>query len=662
MAKEKISIPYKKPLESEDSKTMLAGMATVDITPPPGMPASGYAIESCCCFGFRTKLKARIFYLKPKKGKPILLIQCDLLSGSLLLHHRVANLIAAETDVDAAGMAICGTHTHSGPGNFFESEMYNQNASNKPGLEKDYLDFCSRQMAEGAIRAYKERKPAKIATGSTDIWDVTVNRSLEPYLQNDNIKKLKDQPDALKAVNPQLHLIRIDCENSEGNYEPAGLFTNFSLHPNTCPVELGALYSGDITGFFTMIVEKELKEVYSTERKPVHGAANYNHGDCNANHDQNRVENFRDLRNMASKMADKTLELFYSLDNKLKNNVKIKYRAREINLLKEREAGNITISERGYAGMSLPAGARGRGRTTLFDKIPYFFKPGRPKKLYKDNLQGAKRIIGGPFQKLILPTAAMPHIFFLQLIQIHDTILIPLPWEVTQEIGRRIGKKAEEMALKEGLKGIKRSVVVDTSNGYFGYVTTPEEYSIQYYEGGSNLYGPNTGPYLAQLVGEEAAKMAGEDSGGWLFDSFEIELTAKSYYPPNLEETGERRAYKEPRFYAKPAEDESYWSFMWYDVAPAKIRFHEELVEIEVSDDGKKWSTLYDGSEPVNDEGPDIAVVYTRKLNRDKMGLYEARWFNPPEDKLYYRFKILPRANQQVFYSSPMRMRIQKAV
>ena len=66
----KIIIDYKTPQASEDTETMLAGASIIDITPPPGMPLAGYAMFSCIGYGVRTKLNARILYIKPRKGKP----------------------------------------------------------------------------------------------------------------------------------------------------------------------------------------------------------------------------------------------------------------------------------------------------------------------------------------------------------------------------------------------------------------------------------------------------------------------------------------------------------------------------------------------------------------------------------------------------------------
>jgi neutral ceramidase len=64
-----------------------AGMAVVDITPPIGMPKFGYSAWAKDSDGFRTRLKARAFYLRASDGKPMALVQLDLGSGSLALHH-----------------------------------------------------------------------------------------------------------------------------------------------------------------------------------------------------------------------------------------------------------------------------------------------------------------------------------------------------------------------------------------------------------------------------------------------------------------------------------------------------------------------------------------------------------------------------------------------
>jgi len=87
----------KTPLPSISYSTLVAGAAREDITPPPGMPLAGYSIWANNSKGFRTRLYARAVYLKDSQGTSVAVVQCDLLSGSLLLNRRVAELIADKT-------------------------------------------------------------------------------------------------------------------------------------------------------------------------------------------------------------------------------------------------------------------------------------------------------------------------------------------------------------------------------------------------------------------------------------------------------------------------------------------------------------------------------------------------------------------------------------
>ena len=651
MKKSKIEVRNTPPLKPEVSQTLLAGAASVDITPPPGMPMAGYARFSCHARGVRTKLKARILVIKPTEGGSIALVQCDLLSGSLLIHHRVAELVAQQTDVEAGAIAMMGTHTHSGPGNFFDNKMYNDNASNKPGLDETYVAFCCQQIATAIIQAYKGRKPARIATGVTEVYGATINRALPPYLNNDNFKEQNEKPDALNAINPQLHMIRVDVLEKGEIYKPLGAFTSFSIHPNTNPAELEGVYSGDVTGFVTREVEAGIQKRYNTRWTPVLAAANGTHGDCNANYAQDRVENFKDQKRLAHLIGEKTLSLFYALDQQLKSDIQVRFRANEINMLETPEVDGIRICHRGFAGMSVPAGALGRGRVTPFSKF-WLFRPGRPRKLFTKGSQGHKRILLGPLQRLLLSKKDMGHILLAQLIQIADTLLIPLPWEVTQEMGHRISQTVKTIGETAGLKGIAKAVVVDTSNSYIGYLTTPEEYALQFYEGGSNFYGPNSGAYVSAQIGLVAEKLAVKGSGSDFAEKWEYCLPSKSYYPENSLATGCRSTKKDPEFIEKTVLEESYWRFQWYDVPHAQIQFHKPLIRIEVSQDNQHWQPLDVNEIPIDDEGPDISIICKTESSSEKMDLYEARWNSPIQNDCYLRFAILPRGNQHTFYST----------
>src|SRR5207244_103982 len=63
-----------------------------------------------------------------------------------------------------------------------------------------------------------------------------------------------------------------------------------------------------------------------------------------------------------------------------------------------------------------------------------------------------------------------------------------LPGEVTTTAGRRMREQRLAAARERGLP-VSAALIMGLTNGYLEYITTPEEYTAQYYEGGSTLYG-----------------------------------------------------------------------------------------------------------------------------------------------------------------------------
>ncbi len=647
----RITIHHKEPLEPKNQNSLLAWATKVDITPPPGLPTAGHSLYSTFGVGFRNKLMARVVYIKPKQGRPVALVQCDLISGSRIVHHKVAQLIADKTDVDSSGLAITATHTHSGPGNYAGNNFYNDVVTNRMGFVEKYFIFICHQIASAIIEAYEHRKPARIATGTTSVEGVTKNRSLPAYLMNKNIRDKKIKPNEFEAINPYLHMIRIDCQDDQGNFQPVGAFTNFSNHPNSRPSELDNLYHGDVTAFSERILEQRIKNHYHTPWDTVHAAANHTHGDCNPNHNEDVVETFDDLRGLGESIANQAFDLFLSLDKELKDDVVIRSRSREIDLLKENKIDNIQLAERPAMGMASVAGAHGRGRGSLVYNVP-FFAAGYPRKFFTNTEQGHKHIAFGFLQKLRYKKQDYPHKFFAQVIQVDNHILLPLPWEVTLESGKRISEFVKEKAEAAGLKEKHKYIITNVSNGYFGYMTTPEEYSLQFYEGGSNHYGPNTCDFVKLQLGREIKRFVRGDLTEKPPEKYTTKLLSTDFYPKELQPKGNRKIQVPPTYQRQKAREEAYWSATWFDVPPCLIDFHRPLVLVEVSTDNSNWETLEIEGTCTDDSGMDISVRHLNQVDNRNMGLYEVRWHNPKTELgKHYRFKILPRHSQDAFCS-----------
>jgi hypothetical protein len=122
----------------------------------------------------------------------------------------------------------------------------------------------------------------------------------------------------------------------------------------------------------------------------------------------------------------------------------------------------------------------------------------------------------------------------IALAQIDDTLVSFLPAELTITAGARVDEAA--LSSQTGSARATHAVVAGLANGYIQYVTTPEEYRMQHYEGASNLYGPMTAPFLAERIAILAQAMDGADVRSLLPRSPEVGEAAPVSY-----ETGPAR-------------------------------------------------------------------------------------------------------------------------
>jgi hypothetical protein len=132
-------------------------------------------------------------------------------------------------------------------------------------------------------------------------------------------------------------------------------------------------------------------------------------------------------------------------------------------------------------------------------------------------------------------------------------------------------------------------------------------------------------------------------------------LRAKRFLASEVKSQTKRKMKTNPVFHAAKINDEPYWSFVWDDLPPHLISWEQTLVRIEKSDDGINWKQFRLNGQPQDDSGYDIAILCNDVVNHGETGIYETRWYNPPdrEKKEFYRFLILPQAGQDFLYSMP---------
>ena len=101
-----------------------AGVAEVDLTPPPGLPTYGFSSDGAAhTEGYWLRLQGRVIVLESGTTR-IAMMQLDLGAASALLHRKIAERIE-RLGIAAPQLVMSTTHTHGGPSAFFSDKFFN---------------------------------------------------------------------------------------------------------------------------------------------------------------------------------------------------------------------------------------------------------------------------------------------------------------------------------------------------------------------------------------------------------------------------------------------------------------------------------------------------------------------------------------------------------
>jgi len=147
--------------------TLLAGAATVDITPPPGGQMDGYGSRTQPSTGVHDPLFARILVLDDG-ASPCAIVGCDLLGMHPRITAEVRDRVANATGVDPNAVLIAATHSHAGP--------YGLRGGMFSRLDEPLADEIAEKVARAIISTYETRRPALLKLGQAHIDTVSMNR------------------------------------------------------------------------------------------------------------------------------------------------------------------------------------------------------------------------------------------------------------------------------------------------------------------------------------------------------------------------------------------------------------------------------------------------------------------------------------------------------
>jgi hypothetical protein len=157
-----------------------------------------------------------------------------------------------------------------------------------------------------------------------------------------------------------------------------------------------------------------------------------------------------------------------------------------------RDTATGRVATSGKEGVPFATGSE-EGRGPLYD-------------LTHMSLEGLTSPISDPEQgnKVVAPVGDPPPAVPFAVLRVGDRALVAVPGEPTKEVGARI-KDAVVATMAPG--GVTRAVVMGLAYDYVQYITTPEEYGTQSYEGASSLYGPNEGTFVQEQLVDLARRL-----------------------------------------------------------------------------------------------------------------------------------------------------------
>ncbi len=614
------SVSHPQPRTREPVESLLAGASEVDITPPPGMPKAGHSSNARDGEGFRSRLFSRVVHLR-HGTQSIALVQSDLLTGSSILQHLVADAVSERTDIDISGLLFAVNHTHAAPGQFHDCDFYNKFSSNRGGFDPAWTHFLVERISSAVIDAHDNRRPATAAMGFSEVRGLAKNRSMAPYRNNSTVTGAVDPK---QCVDPRLHVLRVD--GADGR--PISASVIYGIHGTSVSSKTPD-YNADLwahtvatlragiaaeTGVQTVVAGIQGTHADTT---PAMGPDGHAHAEA---------------QRIGSALGDAALDRWRALEADLSVSLPLGVALREVDLATPSRSG-IRLAARPAVGAALLAGAI-ENSTPVVASLPGI-KPGHPRTTPRGD-HGHKRTVGGRLQRLTLPPNLFPRHAPLHVLRIGTTAIVATPFETTTESGRRM---ADAVLGELADSGVDTIAVTSIANSYFGYVTTPEEYALQYYEGGHTLFGPNTLPYLTDELVGLAAEVA---EGGATQDvasprTFDLKIKRFLARPNGIRP---RRIVAEPTW-VDAADPGPCWEVQWSDSSPGALSWHEPLVAVQ-EEIGDGWETI------VTDSSPMLEVLL--RSSRGGRFVYRARWFSEPPNGAY-RFTVLPSADNEALAS-----------
>uniref|UniRef100_A0A2M4BFF7 Neutral ceramidase n=2 Tax=Anopheles marajoara TaxID=58244 RepID=A0A2M4BFF7_9DIPT len=422
-----------------------------------------------------------------------------------------------------SNVVISGSHTHSTPGGFLMYLLYDLTSL---GFVAETFNALVHGIAQSIIRAHNNMVEARLYVAETEVLEANINRSPSAYENNPADERAQYRHNVDKA------LVQLQLVSARNESVLLGAINWFAVHP-TSMNNTNRLVSSDNVGYASLLLERDHNPPGTLVGKGefVGVFASSNLGDSSPNIRGPKCEKTglpcdvltsscpagagacfasgpgADMYDSTALIADRLYRAANELlldpqrGNRRELTGPIGYAHQYIDMtvaevtLRSGERVRGCLPAMGYsfaAGTTDGPGAFDFQQGTITDNVlwnavrDFIAEPTPDDK----ECQAPKPILLAT-GRARFPYDWQPKIVPTQVLTVGDFAIAAVPGEFTTMAGRRLRAAVSRAAVAAGGRELQ-VVVAGLSNMYSSYVTTPEEYEIQRYEGASTLYGPHT--------------------------------------------------------------------------------------------------------------------------------------------------------------------------
>ena len=226
-----------------------AGVARVKITPRQPMWMSGYASRDRPAEGTLIDLWAKALALDDGEGHRAVLVTMDLCGIDRELSRRVCGAIESKHHLDRASIALCVSHTHSGPvvGNNLRP-MYGLD-ERQSKLVDEYAAELETNLVSVAGESLASLAPARLEWG-VGRAAFAVNRRNN---KEEDVTRLREEGKLRGPVDHDLPVLVVRTPGRGGEAKPLAIVFGYACHATTLSFYQ---WSGDWPGFAQIEIEK----------------------------------------------------------------------------------------------------------------------------------------------------------------------------------------------------------------------------------------------------------------------------------------------------------------------------------------------------------------------------------------------------------------------